>query len=113
MRRFTKFESYAKRLFPLSIGPFAVGLLSILATGFHPTWIAVWVVSALWFAVGLFATLRARKRFRDIEAEARVRGGDVLMFTDSDVNEIALIKGRMFAEGIRLFSASNRSRYVH
>lgn len=116
MRRFTKFESYAKKLFPISVGPLVVLPLTILATRFHPTATAIglWIVVVLWFAVGLFATLRAQKRYREIEAEAEARGGgDVLMFTELDVNEIALIKGRMFARGLRLLSSANRSQYVH
>lgn len=109
MRPYTKTDRILSHMLPVCAGISVTTPLVLLATG--PHWISIVLcgVAVLLLPLTIRSRVHGVRRYREIEREARergvgIKGDEVLMFTESEVDEIGLIQGQHVAAAIRALS---------
>lgn len=105
MRPFTKTDRVLSILLPACLVVPASGILFMLVTEPNWSW-AIYGAALLLLPLCIRSRRHGHRRYEEIKRTATERGrgisGDkVLIFTDSELDEVGLIKGQLMADAIR------------
>jgi len=109
MRPFTKIDRVLSFLLPSCAGITLSFPLIALVTGPHWFW-SFYGVTALLLPACVYSRIRGRHRYAELERIAAQRGWRIkqhhhLLFTETEVDEIGLIKGQFMARALRLLGS--------